>query len=110
VDDELLARLAALVGVVLAGERERLQDAVAVDRLRDLVRVLGDDREQVGEQLPLDPRELRRRIRTLAPPVLGLVDRRVAGQGDVAVLGGQAAALRLGWVLRYDSPSSRRRR
>ena len=56
VDDEVLARLAALVGVVLAGEHERLHDARAVDRLGDLVGVLLDDREQVGEQLALEPR------------------------------------------------------
>ena len=49
-DDELLARLAALVGVMAAGEEERLDDAVAVDRHRGLVGVLLDDREQVGEQ------------------------------------------------------------
>ena len=60
VDDEVLARLAALVGVVLAGEHERLDDAVAVDRLGDLVGVLLDDREQVGEQLALERREVGR--------------------------------------------------
>jgi hypothetical protein len=49
VGDEVLARLAALVGVVLAGEQERVQDGLAVDRLGDLVRVLGDDREQIGQ-------------------------------------------------------------
>ena len=58
VRDEVLAGLAALVGVVLAGEQERLQDRLAVDRRGDLVRVLGDDREQVREQLVLERREV----------------------------------------------------
>ena len=49
VDDEVLARLAALVGVVLAGEEEGALDAVAVDA-RPRVGVLLDDREQVAEQ------------------------------------------------------------
>ena len=56
VDDEVLARLAALVGVVLAGEHERVDHAAAVDGPRDLVGVLLDDREEVGEQLALDRR------------------------------------------------------
>ena len=54
VGDEVLARLAALVGVVLAGEHERLHDGVAVDGLGDLVGVLLDDREEVGEELALE--------------------------------------------------------
>jgi hypothetical protein len=54
VGDELLARLAALVGVVLAREHERLDDRVAVDGLRDLVGVLLDDREQVADELALE--------------------------------------------------------
>ena len=53
VRDELLARLAPLVGVALAGERERLADALEVDRADRVVGVLGDDREQVREQLLL---------------------------------------------------------
>ena len=56
VDDEVLARLAALVGVVLAGEDERVLDRRAVDLQRDLVGVLLDDREQVAEQLALECR------------------------------------------------------
>ncbi len=56
VGDELLARLAALVGVVLAGEHERADDRVAVDGLGDLLGVLLDDREQVGEELALERR------------------------------------------------------
>ena len=42
--------LRALVGVVLAGEHERVLDAVAVDLHRRVRGVLGDDREQVVEQ------------------------------------------------------------
>ena len=53
-DDEVLAGLAPLVGVVLAGEHERLHDAGAVHVLGDLVGVLLDDREQVGQQLALE--------------------------------------------------------
>ena len=53
VDDELLARLAPLVGVVLAGVDERPLDVVAVDLQRALGGVLLDDREQVAEQLAL---------------------------------------------------------
>ncbi len=58
-DDEVLARLAALVGVMDAGEQEGLHDAVAVDRQRRLVGVLLDDREQVAEQPALGRRHLR---------------------------------------------------
>ena len=67
VDDEVLAGAAPLVGVVLAGEHERLDDALAVDRLGDLVGVLLDDREQVGEQLALDRREVGRDLGASAP-------------------------------------------
>jgi hypothetical protein len=47
-----------LVGVVHAGVDERRLDAVAVDRLRSLVGVLFDDREQVAEQAPFSRRQL----------------------------------------------------
>ena len=57
-DDEVLAGLAALVGVVHAGVHERLLDPVAVDRDGGLLGVLLDDREQVAEQAPLGGREL----------------------------------------------------
>ena len=53
VDDEVLARLAPLVGVVLAGEDERLLDALAVDLDAASSCVLLDDREQVAEQAAL---------------------------------------------------------
>ena len=61
VDDELLARAAALVGVVLAGEDERLLDARAVDLDERVLGVLLDDREQVAEQ-PLALSELGLRL------------------------------------------------
>ena len=56
VRDELLARLAALVGVALARECERLLDPVALDRDGRLVGVLLDDREEIGEQPALQAR------------------------------------------------------
>ena len=58
VDDEVLAGLPPLVGVVLAGVHERLLDPVAVDRHGGLFGVLLDDREQVREQPLLDRRQL----------------------------------------------------
>ena len=67
-DDEVLARLAPLVGVVHAGVDERLLDAVAVDRDRGLVGVLLDDREQVAEQPPLGRRSARPARSTRACP------------------------------------------
>jgi len=85
VHDEVLARLAALVGVVLAGEHERLHDTVAVDRLGDLVGVLLDDREQVREQVALDLREVARDRAAGAGMRLRAVDRPVRGDGDGAV-------------------------
>jgi hypothetical protein len=53
VGDELLPGAAALVGVALAGEGERLSDLVEVDGLDRVFGVLGDDREEIGEQLAL---------------------------------------------------------
>ena len=73
--DEVLARLAALVGVVLAGEQEGAQDRLAVDRVDDLVGVLGDDREQVAEQLVLERRQVVRDRQRAVVAVLGAVDR-----------------------------------
>ncbi|HUA04307.1 MAG TPA: hypothetical protein VMB27_10415 [Solirubrobacteraceae bacterium] len=52
-DDEVLARPAALIGVRHARVHERRLHAVTVDRGGRLVRVLLDDREQVAEQPPL---------------------------------------------------------
>jgi hypothetical protein len=106
-DDELLTRPTPLVGVVLAGEHERLHDAAAVDVLGDLVGVLGDDRKQVREQLALDRREVRRDVdRQRAGRVLGTVDRPVAGDGDGLVLCGTQAACGIVSLVRYRSPSS----
>jgi hypothetical protein len=121
---------------VLAREHERLHDARAVDGLRDLVGVLLDDREQVGQQFALDLGEVGRDaalgIRMRRRPV----DGRVGGDGHGAVrvglgraagdprlpvgvqpeltgggAGGLAAyaATGIGALLRYRRPSSRRR-
>ena len=57
VDDELLARPPALVGVALAGEREGPLDRLAVEPVVAVRRVLADHREQVAEQRPLVGRE-----------------------------------------------------
>jgi len=48
VDDEVLPRAAALVGVMDARVDEGVLDLLAIDRDRALVGVLLDDREQVG--------------------------------------------------------------
>jgi hypothetical protein len=123
VGDEVLARLPALVGVVLAGEQEGVQDGLAIDRLGDLVRVLGDDREQIGEQLVLERRQVVRDRQRAVVAVLRTVDRAVRGDRDrradrvptrdqraVAVLGAAQAAARVGLLLiRYCCPSSNRR-
>ena len=53
VHDELLARHAALLGVVFAGEHEGFADPLPVDRDRRVRSVLGDDRVEVVEQLLL---------------------------------------------------------
>ena len=79
VGDEVLAGLAALVGVVLAGEQERGQDGLAVDRLGDLVGVLGDDREQVREQLVLERRQVVRDAQRAVVAARGAIDRPVRG-------------------------------
>jgi hypothetical protein len=135
VDDELLAGDAALVRVVLAGEHERADHPLAVDRLDHLVGVLGDDREQVVEQAALQPGEVDGHAVGRARRDGGPVDRRVGGHRDVGLgrtagdqralgLRGRGAAraaaglrrlrlvhaaARLLWLVRYDSPSSRRR-
>ena len=82
VGDEVLAGLAALVGVVLAGEQERLQHGLAVHLVGDLVGVLGDDREQVGQQLVLERRDVARDRQRAVVAVLGDVDRPVRGDRD----------------------------
>jgi hypothetical protein len=114
--DEVLARLAALVGVVLAGEEEGAQDGLAVDRVDDLVGVLGDDREEVGEQLVLERRQVVRDRQRAVVAVLDAIDGPVRGDRDRSVDIGQRpvvlvqAAARLGLLLiRYCWPSSNRR-
>ena len=49
-DDEVLARGAALVGVALAREHERALDELAVDLRPGVGDVLLDDREEVAQQ------------------------------------------------------------
>jgi hypothetical protein len=73
-DDEVLAGAAALVGVVDAGEHERLLDAVAIDHDGRLVSVLLDDREQIREQPALDGRQLGALDRGLRVGALEAVD------------------------------------
>ncbi len=51
--DEVLARLAALVGVAVAGEGEGALDRLAIDAVVTVGRVLADDREQIAEQRPV---------------------------------------------------------
>jgi len=121
VDDEVLAGAAPLVGVVLAGEHERLNHAVAVDRLGDLVGVLLDDREQVVQQRPLDRCQVGRDIGgQRARRRVGEVDGTVGRDGDRNVGLGRAAgdrrarfvllrsqaACRVVSLVRYWSPSS----
>ena len=135
VHDEVLAGAAPLVGVVLAGEHERLHDALAVDGGGDLVGVLGHDREQVGQQLALERREVGRDVGGDAVRA-GAVDRHMTRDRDRPVpdrcvrerpvgLGRAAgdgsarrarrglvvvqAARRIVSVVRYRSPSSSRR-
>ena len=121
--DELLAGLAALVGVVLAREQERGQHLRAIDRRGDLVRVLGDDREQILQQLVLERRQVVRDVDGAVVDVSREVDRLVRrdrdddpvpvlGQGAGAVdrgLLGQAACRLMFALLRNCLPSSSRR-
>ena len=112
--------------MVLAGEHERLHDAAAVDRLGDLVGVLLDDGEEVREQVALDLREVLGGVGERSVGVIRAIDRPVPGDRDRAVLGrvgpgraagdrrlsvlrGLYAAARIGELVRYRSPSSRRR-
>jgi hypothetical protein len=117
-DDEVLAGDPPLVGVVLAGEHERLHDPVLVDGLGDLVGMFLDDREEVGEQVLLDPREVGRDRPAGLRVRRGAVDRRVGGDRDRArrsaardgrLLVAVYAAIAIGELVRNRSPSSRRR-
>ncbi|HWM12365.1 MAG TPA: hypothetical protein VNO82_23595, partial [Solirubrobacteraceae bacterium] len=100
-----------------------LHDARAVDRLGDLVGVLGDDGEEVGDQLALERREVVGDVGDRPVRVVGAVDRAVAGDGDRDVglrrpardrrLGARAvllsraqAASRIVSLVRNRSPSS----
>ena len=74
VDDEVLARLAALVGVALAGEHERALDARAVDRLGGLALVLLDHRQQVAQQVALEVVQLEAARRVDGTRRVGVVD------------------------------------
>ena len=58
--DEVLARATALVGVAVAGECEGALDGLAVDLVVLFLGVLGDDREQIAEEVPLLRSELLR--------------------------------------------------
>jgi hypothetical protein len=91
-DDEVLAGLAPLIGVVLAGVDERLLDALAVDDDRGLVGVLLDDREQVAEQTPLALGELGALDRAVGRRMVDSVNRRPRARDErAAVLGGRDA-------------------
>jgi hypothetical protein len=85
VGDEVLTRLAPLVGVALAGEAECVLDRGAIEPVLAVGAVLADDREQVPEQRPFADRE-----------VLGdVVDRRgSAGRGVLGTDPGVSAAVR----------------
>jgi len=82
VGDEVLAGLAALVGVMLAREQERLEHRLAVHLVGDLFGVLGDDREQVGQQLVLERRDVGGDRYRAVVAVLGDVDRLVRRDRD----------------------------
>ena len=98
-------------------------DAPRGRRLGDLVGVLLDDREQVGEQLVLERREVVRDRQRAVVAVLGAVDRAVRRDRDrrasppvergdrpsVAGVVAQAAARLVLLLVRYCSPSSSRR-
>jgi hypothetical protein len=107
VDDEVLPGLAALVGVVLAGEDERPLDAAAVDLDRGVLGVLLDDGEQVGQQPALERRQVA--VADLGAVLLGvdeLVDRGAArGQAAAGAVAVPVAAVSA--VARDRCPSSR---
>ena len=71
---------------MLAGEQEGAHDRLAVDRLGDLVGVLEHHREQVGQQVVLERREVGGHAHRAVVAVLGLIDRAMRGHGDGAVV------------------------
>jgi hypothetical protein len=85
VDDEVLARFPALVGVVNTRVDERLLDSVTVDLDRRLVGVLLDDREQVPQQTALGRRQLRALDRRVRGWMIDPVNRRTRGGDPAAV-------------------------
>jgi hypothetical protein len=107
--------------VVLAGEQERVEHGLAIDRLGDLVGVLGDDREQVRQQLVFERRQVFRNPDRAVVASRGAIDRTVRGDRDrrgacargrkiTVGVGAVQAAARLGLLLfRYCDPSSNRR-
>jgi hypothetical protein len=93
--------------VVLAREHEGLDHARAVDRVGDLVGVLGDDREEVGQQLALDRGQVGRDVGRQDVRVIGAVDGTVPGDRDrLLLVGGGQAACGIVALVRYRSPSS----
>jgi hypothetical protein len=91
-DDEVLTGAPALVGVVHARVYERLLDPIAVDRRGPLVRVLLDDREQLGQEPPLVSGQLGALDLRVGLRMLDAVDRTSRGneqRGAVAVLAGR---------------------
>jgi hypothetical protein len=75
-DDEVLARSPALIGVVLAGVDEGLFEPIAVHRDGGVVGVLLDDRKQVTQQALLGRGQVSVGGERLRPDVIDLVDRR----------------------------------
>jgi hypothetical protein len=108
VDDELLARHAPLVDVVLAGEHERPLDLLAIDLDGRGAGVFLDDREDVGQQAALELGQIGARDLRM---VVGrdLVDRRAARRTDTLTRGSPYAALAVTPV-RNLRPSSYRLR
>jgi hypothetical protein len=82
VDDEVLARATALVGVVDARVHEGVLDLLPVDRDRAMVGVLLDDREQVREQPPLGGGQLGTPDRGALPTRVDAVDGNMRLDGD----------------------------
>jgi hypothetical protein len=104
--DEVLAREPALVGVVLAGEDERLLDLLAVDLDGGRLGVLLDDREDVGQQAALELGEVGPDDGRKRAPSGDLVDRRAA---CTRALPGRSPYAALAVTsLRYLCPSSYR--